>query len=111
MRPVIQHLSSKFSEVISSDSEQSIDENMVKFKKRSGMKQHIKSKPKKWSFKFLIHCSSESSYLYQVDIYLGRKQTPAFNLGLGEEVVLQLTKDLEESLKTVYLTTFLIVQS
>ena len=111
MRPVIQHLNSKFSEVISSDSEQSIDENMVKFKKRSGMKQHIKSKPKKWSFKFLIHCSSKSSYLYQVDIYLGRKQTPAFNLGLGEEVVLQLTKDLEESLKTVYLTTFLIVQS
>ena len=47
MRPVIQHLNSKFSEVILSDSEQSIDENMVKFKKRSGMKQHIKSKPKK----------------------------------------------------------------
>ena len=30
-----------------------------------------------------------------MDIYLGRKQTPEFNLRLGEEVVLQLTKDLE----------------
>ena len=30
-----------------------------------------------------------------MDIYLGRKQTPEFNLRLGEEVVLQLAKDLE----------------
>ena len=36
-----------------------------------------------------------------MDIYLGRKQTPEFNLGLGEEVVLQLTKDLERSFCTV----------
>ena len=37
------HLNSRFSEVLSSDSEQSIDEYMVKFKDRSGMKQYIKS--------------------------------------------------------------------
>ena len=37
-----------------------------------------------------------------MDIYLGRKQTSEFNLGLGEQVVLQLTKDLERSLCTVY---------
>ena len=39
MRPVIDHLNSKFSEVLLNDSEQSIDEHMVKFKGRSGMKQ------------------------------------------------------------------------
>ena len=32
-----------------------------------------------------------------MDIYLGTKHTPEFNLGPGEEVVLQLTKDLEQS--------------
>ena len=37
-----------------------------------------------------------------MDIYLGRKQIPVFNLGLGGEVVLQLTKDLEQSFCTVY---------
>ena len=37
-----------------------------------------------------------------MDIYLGRKQTPGFNLGLAEEVVLQLLKDLERSFCTVY---------
>ena len=59
MRPVIDHPNSKFSEVISNDSEQSIDEHMVKFKGRSGMKQYIKSKPIKWGFKFWFCCSSK----------------------------------------------------
>ena len=106
MRPVIDHLNSKFSEVLSNDSEQSIDEHMVKFKGRSGMKQYIKSKPIKWGFKFWFRCSSKSGYLYQMDIYLGRKQTPEFNLGLGEEVALQLTKDLEPWFCTVYFDNF-----
>ena len=106
MRPVIDHLNLKFYEVLSNDSEQSIDEHMVKFKGRSGMKQYIKSKPIKWGFKFWFRCSSKSGYLYQMDIYLGRKQTPEFNLGLGEEVVLQLTKDLERSFCTVYFDNF-----
>ena len=102
MRPVIDRLNSKFSELPSNDSEQSIDERKVKFKGRSGMKQYIKSKPIKWSFKFWFRCSSQSGYLYQMDNYLGKKQAPEFNLCLGEELVLQLTKDLEWSFTTVY---------
>ena len=85
MRPVIDHLNSKFSEVLSNDSEQSIDEHMGKFKRRSGMKQYIKAKPMKWGFKFWFYFSSRSGYLHQMDIYLGRKPTPEFNLGLGEK--------------------------
>ena len=41
-----------------------------------------------------------------MDIYLGTKHTPEFNLGPGEEVVLQLTKDLEQSFCTVYFDNF-----
>ena len=41
-----------------------------------------------------------------MDIYLGRKQKPEFNLGHGEEVVLQLTKELERSFCTVYFDNF-----
>ena len=106
MRPLIDHLNSKFYEVLSHGSEQSIDEHKVKFKGRSRMKQQIKSKSIKWGFKFWFCCSSKSGYLYQMDIYLGRKQTPEFNLGLGEEVVLQLTKDLERSFCTAYFDNF-----
>ena len=43
MRPVIDHLNSKFSKVLSNDRAQSIDEHMVKFKDRSGMKHKIKT--------------------------------------------------------------------
>ena len=99
-------LNSKFSEVLSNDGEQSIDEHMVKFKIRSGMKQCIKSKPIKWGFKFWFRCSSKSGYLYQMDIQLGREQTTEFKLGLEEEVVLQLTNDLERSFCTVYFGNF-----
>ena len=51
IRPVITQLNSKFSEVLSNVSEESTDEHMVKFKGRSGIKQYIKLKPIKWSFK------------------------------------------------------------
>ena len=88
MRPVIDDLNSKFSEVLSNGSEQCIDDHMVKSKGRSGLKQYVKSKPIKWGFKFWFRCSCKSSYLYQMDIYLGRKKTLEFNIGLGEEVVL-----------------------
>ena len=37
-----------------------------------------------------------------MDIVLGKKQTPEFNLPLGEELVLHLTKDLERLFCTVY---------
>ena len=106
MRPVIDHLKSEFSEVLSNDSGQSIDEHMVKFKGRSGMKQYIKSQLIKCGFKFWFRCSSKSGYLHQMDIFLGRKQTPEFNLRLGEEVVLHLTKDLERLFCTVYFSNY-----
>ena len=79
---------------------------MVKFKDRSGMNQYIKSKPIKWGFEFWFRCSRKSGYLYQMDIYLGMKQTPEFNLGLREEVVLQLTKDFERLFCTVFFDNF-----
>ena len=90
IRQVVDHLNKKFGEVLSNNKEQSIDEHMVKFKGRSDMKQCIKSKPIKWGFKFWFRCSSKTGYLYQLDIYLDKKQNTEFNL--GKEVVLQSTR-------------------
>ena len=84
IRPLIGCLNSKFSEVLSNDSEQSIDEHMVQSKGISEMKQYTNSKPIKLGFKLWFRSWSKSGYLYQMDIYLGRKQTPEFNLGLGK---------------------------
>ena len=90
IRQVVDHLNKKFGEVLSNNKEQSIDEHMVKFKGRSDVKQCIKSKPIKWGFKFWFRCSSKTGYLYQLDIYLDKKQNTEFNL--GKEVVLQSTR-------------------
>ena len=90
IRQVVDHLNKKFGEVLSNNKEQSIDEHMVKFKGRSDVKQCIKSKPIKWGFKFWFRCSSKTGYLYQLDIYLDKKQNREFNL--GKEVVLQSTR-------------------
>ena len=90
IRQVVDHLNKKFGEVLSNNKEQSIDEHIVKFKGRSDMKQCIKSKPIKWGFKFWFRCSSKTGYLYQLDIYLDKKQNREFNL--GKEVVLQSTR-------------------
>ena len=106
MGPVMEHLNSNFFEVLSNDSEQSIDEDMMKFKGISGMEQYIKSKPIKQGFQFWFCCSSKSGYLYQMDIYLKKKQAPEFNQGHGEDVALQLTKDLEQLFCTVYFDNF-----
>ena len=46
----------------------------------------------KWSFKFWFRYSSETGYLYQMDIYLGKKQNTEFNL--GEEVLCELFQQL-----------------
>ena len=70
------------------------------------MKQYIKPNPIKWDFKFWFRYLSNYGYLHRIDIYLGRKQTPEFNLGLGEEVVLQMAKDLEQSFCTGYFDNF-----
>ena len=50
------------------------------------MKQYIKSEPIKWDFKFLFRCSSKTGYLYQMDIYLGKKQNTKFKLNLIEKL-------------------------
>ena len=59
------------------------------------MKQYIKNKPIKWGFMVWERCGASSAYLYGVDIYTGRKNQP--ELGLGEQVVLQLTRSLQNS--------------
>ena len=59
IRSLINHFNQSFSNSVSNDDYQSIDEYMVKFKGRSSMKQSVKTKPIKWDLKFPYHCSSE----------------------------------------------------
>ena len=67
---------------------------MIQLKGHLQMKQYIKNKLIKWGFKVWQRCGA-SAYLYEFDIYTGRKNQP--ELWLGEQVVLQLTRSLQNS--------------
>ena len=89
---------------MSDDSEQTIDEHMVKFKGRSSMKQYVKNKPIKWGFKFWFRCGSKTGYLQEIDMYHGKKQQVEHSLGEG--VVLQLSQKLNDTYCTLFFDNF-----
>ena len=88
IRPVIKHLNKVFAESLSNSLFQSVDEHICKFKGRSSMKQYKKNKPIKWGFKYWYRCDSETGYVYQLELYQGRKEK--MELNLGSSVVLDL---------------------
>ena len=83
---------------------QSIDEHMTKFKGRNSCKPYIKNKPIKWGFKWWCRCSSTTGYLYEFNLYLGKKEKT--EIGLGESAVLNLSQKLEGSYCTLYFDNF-----
>ena len=84
-----------FSKPMNLEKYQSIDEKVIKFKNPNVMKQYLKQKPLKWGFKMRFRAASISDYVYKVNLYTGKK--PNVEEGLGENVVLNLTKSLRES--------------
>lgn len=104
VRQVMNHLNKAFAAAMSNSSRQSVDEHMVKFKGKSSMKQYIKSKPIKWGFKFWFRCDSKSGYLYEFDLYLGRKESTEY--GLGESVVINLINSLKGTYCNLFFDNF-----
>ena len=43
----------------------------------------MKNKPIQWGFKFWFCCGGKSSYLYEFDMYLGKKKNTKFGLILS----------------------------
>ena len=104
LRPFFDHLMKHLQEALLPESHQSIDERMCKFKGKSLMRQYMKNKPIKWCFKFWFRCGSKSGYLYQFDMYLGRKSKTEFDL--GNLVVLSPCKNLKNSYCYVFFDNF-----
>ena len=77
---------------------------MIKFKGRSGIRQYVKNKPIKWGFKIWYRCASKTGYLYQFDLYLGKKESREENL--GPSVVFSLTECLEDMYCTILFDKF-----
>lgn len=67
----------------------SIDEEMVPYFGRHSCKMYIKGKPIRFGFKLWCLCSS-NGYLYKFIPYGGKTSTRENELGLGENIVLEL---------------------
>lgn len=59
------------------------------------MKQYMPLKPIKRGFKVWVMACAVSGYMYSFDIYTGKAVRGEVNFGLGEKVVLLLTRALE----------------
>lgn len=93
IRPYIELLKTNFQKYYLPSKEISIDESMVKFKGRISFKQYMPMKPIKRGFKIWA-CADKEGYLNNFEIYTG-KHADHPETGLGERVVLDMTKGLE----------------
>ncbi|GIY46632.1 piggyBac transposable element-derived protein 4 [Caerostris darwini] len=70
---------------------------MVKFKGRSTMKQYMPGKPVKRGYKIWARSDASNGYLYQFEVYTGKKNDSAISEGLGNRVIINLTNDLHST--------------
>lgn len=70
--------------------ENSIDEAMMRFNRRSSLKQYLPKKPIHRGMNVWVRADSTNRYICQFDIYTG-KDGDSITTNLGESVVIKLT--------------------
>ncbi|XP_060855513.1 piggyBac transposable element-derived protein 3-like [Metopolophium dirhodum] len=93
LRPLLDSINSRFPELYKVTREVSVDESMVLFKGRSSIKQYNPMKPIKRGYK--IWClGDQNGYISKFSVYQGKEEVidDFVDFGLGERVVLNLTK-------------------
>ncbi|XP_047098378.1 piggyBac transposable element-derived protein 3-like [Schistocerca piceifrons] len=74
---------------------QAVDEQIIPFRGRSGLKQCVRNKPHKWGYKSFTRAGA-SSMMYDFEIYVGKNTCSDRGLGLSGDIVLALTETLPE---------------
>ncbi|XP_064631045.1 piggyBac transposable element-derived protein 4-like [Lineus longissimus] len=108
LKPLLLHLKKAFMDNFVPEREMAIDECMVPFKGRLGMKQYMKDKPVKWGIKVWMLAESKTGYNYNFEVYVGRNMNnDAYpNVGLGETVCLSLTEPISQKGYHIYIDRF-----
>lgn len=108
LRPIIDKLNTSFRNHYFGTRQLSVDESMVKFKGRSTLKQYNPMKPIKRGYK-IWSMADQNGYMLAFKIYQGKEESinPEFSsLGLGERVVLELTKSVWNQYREIYFDNF-----
>ena len=106
VRPIIDHLGSKFASLYEPSQNLAVDEAMIKFQGRSSLKQYMPAKPIKHGFKVWVLGDSTNGYFSRFEVYEGRKADRPVHVGLGEYVVKTLTKELKHKYHHVHFDNF-----
>lgn len=100
----------KHCETLPKNTNLSVDEQMIKFKGKLGVKQYMKGKPCPWGIKNFLLCSSKEM-VYNMLLYQGSTTEIDPNMlkkfGLGASVVLKLVEGLEKNKHVFILIIFL----
>jgi len=73
-----------------------VDETLVPFRGRCSFKQYMLSKPAKYGLKFRCLCNAKTGYCLRMRPYLGSENGATRATGLGKQVILDLTKNLDQ---------------
>ncbi|XP_047111631.1 piggyBac transposable element-derived protein 3-like [Schistocerca piceifrons] len=74
---------------------QAVDEQIIPFKGRSGLKQYVRNKPHNWGYKSFMRAGA-SGTMHDFQIYVGKNTCSDRGLGLSGDIVLALTETLPE---------------
>ena len=104
VRPVIDHLSSRFSDLYDPHREVAVDEAMIKFTGRSTLKQFMPMKPVKRGIKVWALADSHNGYFHKFQVYTGKEGSGEKQL--GQRVVKDLTQHLKGKNQHVFFDNF-----
>ncbi|XP_051994392.1 piggyBac transposable element-derived protein 3-like [Xyrauchen texanus] len=97
VRPVLEKVRANCLKV-EPEENHSIDEQMIPFKGKIGMKQYIKTKPHKWGIKVFTR-AGVTGLVYDFEVYTGKGTvTNERGLGVAGEVVLRLVSEVPKGL-------------
>lgn len=94
IRPFLELINKACQNAAKNTNSQSIDEAMVKFKGVSSLKQYMPLKPVKRGYKVWTRADSTTGYVFEFDVYTGKRDDKATEVGLGGNVVKHLTQKL-----------------
>lgn len=107
LRFIIDSCREKFQSEYVPHREISVDEAMIPFKGRLGIKQYMKDKPIKFGIKMWVAADAISAYCVNFEIYLGKNENVMNRtFGLSSRVVIGLTKFLERKGHVIYTDNF-----
>lgn len=111
VRPLINFFSQKFAEVYVPDKNISVDESLVHFTGRLGIKQYIPSKRARYGLKLNKLCESATGYVHSFRVYQGKDsqlQPPECYsyMGISGKIVLELAFPLLQKGYHIYMDNY-----